>query len=130
MTSPMSMMSSGRYGWLWPPITGAYSMWAREGRNVIGLINAQLGTEINQKYIENPIKNYVRDTLADTSKCREALEFEARISLEEGNMLWESRALPPLLLASFKAERVSNQQHEKYRMRMSSAHDGGLLIAR
>jgi len=43
-----------------------------------------LGTDIKQNYIENPIKNYVRDTLADTSKCREALGFQARISLEEG----------------------------------------------
>ena len=51
---------------------------------VIGMINAQLGTDIKQNYIENPIKNYVRDTLADTSKCREALGFQARISLEEG----------------------------------------------
>jgi len=51
---------------------------------VIGMINAQLGTNIKQKYIENPIKNYVKDTLADTSKCREALGFLARISLEEG----------------------------------------------
>ena len=52
--------------------------------DVIGMINAQLGTDIKQKYIENPIKNYVRDTLADTGKCREVLGFEARISLEEG----------------------------------------------
>jgi len=51
---------------------------------VIGLINARLGTDIKQKYVENPIKNYVRDTLADTGKCREALGFQARISLEEG----------------------------------------------
>ena len=51
---------------------------------VIGMINAQLGKDIEQKYIENPIKNYVRDTLADTSNCREALGFQARISLEEG----------------------------------------------
>ena len=51
---------------------------------MIGMINAQLGTEIKQKYIDNPIKNYVRDTLADTSKCREVLRFQARISLEEG----------------------------------------------
>ena len=51
---------------------------------VIGMINAELGTDIKQKYIENPIKNYVQDTLADTGKCREVLGFEARVSLEEG----------------------------------------------
>ena len=48
------------------------------------MINAQLGTDIKHKYIENPIKNYVQDTLADTGKCQEALGFQARISLEEG----------------------------------------------
>lgn len=57
---------------------------AHSFNEVIGMINAQLGTDIKQKYIENPIKNYVRDTLADTSKCREVLGFQARISLEEG----------------------------------------------
>ena len=57
---------------------------AHSFNEVIGMINAQLGTDIKQKYIENPIKNYVRDTLADTSKCREVLRFEARISLQEG----------------------------------------------
>jgi len=51
---------------------------------VIGMINAQLGTDIKHKYIENPIKNYVQDTLADTGKCRKALGFQAQISLEEG----------------------------------------------
>ena len=51
---------------------------------VIGMINAELGTDIKQKYVENPIKNYVQDTLADTGKCQEALGFQARISLEEG----------------------------------------------
>ena len=57
---------------------------AHSFNEVIGMINAELGTDIKQKYIENPIKNYVRDTLADTGKCREVLGFEARISLEEG----------------------------------------------
>jgi len=52
--------------------------------DVIGMINAELVTDIKQKYIENPIKNYVRDTLADTGKCREALGFQALISLQEG----------------------------------------------
>ena len=51
---------------------------------VIGMINAKLGTDIKQKYVENPIKNYVRDTLADTGKCQKALGFQAQISLEEG----------------------------------------------
>ncbi|MGV8176163.1 MAG: NAD-dependent epimerase/dehydratase family protein, partial [Methanothrix sp.] len=42
---------------------------------VIRMINAQLGTDIKLKYIETPIKNYVRDTLADVNKSREILGF-------------------------------------------------------
>lgn len=52
--------------------------------DVIRLINGELKTDIKQKYTENPIKNYVRDTLADTSKCRQTLGFKAELSLEEG----------------------------------------------
>lgn len=51
---------------------------------VIEMINVQLMVNIKPKYIENPIKNYVRDTLAYTSKCKEMLGFKAKISLEEG----------------------------------------------
>jgi len=51
---------------------------------VIEMINVQLMVKIKPKYIENPIKNYVRDTLAYTSKCKEMLGFKAKISLEEG----------------------------------------------
>ncbi len=51
---------------------------------VIEMINSHLKSAIRPKYTENPIKNYVKDTLADTSKCKEILDFEARITLEEG----------------------------------------------
>jgi UDP-glucose 4-epimerase len=50
---------------------------------VIEMINSHLKSAIKSKYTENPIKNYVKDTLADTSKCKEILDFEARITLEE-----------------------------------------------
>lgn len=52
--------------------------------DVIEMINTQLKVNIKPKYIENPIKNYVRDTLAYTSKCKEILGFKANISLDEG----------------------------------------------
>lgn len=51
---------------------------------VIEMINSHLESAIRPKYTENPIKNYVKDTLADTSKCKEILDFEARITLDEG----------------------------------------------
>jgi UDP-glucose 4-epimerase len=62
--------------------------------DVIRLINGELKTDIKQRYTENPIKNYVRDTLADTSKCRQILGFQAEISLEEGISLLEASKNP------------------------------------
>lgn len=52
--------------------------------DVIEILNQQLGTRIKPKYTENPIKNYVKDTLSDTTKCREILGFSAKVSIEDG----------------------------------------------
>jgi UDP-glucose 4-epimerase len=52
--------------------------------DVIRMINLELKTDIKHTYTPNPIKNYVRDTLADTSKSQRILGFQARISLQEG----------------------------------------------
>ena len=52
--------------------------------DVIEILNQQLGIRIKPKYAENPIKNYVKDTLSDTTKCREILGFSAKVSLEDG----------------------------------------------
>ena len=51
---------------------------------VVDLLNKKLGTNLKPVFKENPIKNYVKDTLADTSKMKEHLGFEATWSLEEG----------------------------------------------
>lgn len=51
---------------------------------VVDLLNKKLGTSLKPVYRENPIKNYVKDTLADTSKMKEHLGFEAKWSLEAG----------------------------------------------
>ncbi|MFH1306948.1 MAG: NAD-dependent epimerase/dehydratase family protein [Candidatus Micrarchaeota archaeon] len=51
---------------------------------LIEILNRKLSTSIKPKYVENKIKNYVQDTLADTSKAKKELGFEAKISLEEG----------------------------------------------
>ena len=47
------------------------------------LINSRLGTDLNPVYRENPIKNYVMHTLADTAKIQR-LGFSHRYSLEDG----------------------------------------------
>ncbi|MDD1760764.1 MAG: GDP-mannose 4,6-dehydratase [Methanothrix sp.] len=52
--------------------------------DVIDILNQQLGTGIKPKYTENPIKNYVKDTLADTTKTENEIGFKAEVSLEAG----------------------------------------------
>lgn len=52
--------------------------------DVIDLINLGIGSEIKPKYIDNPIKNYVSHTLADTSKAKRILSFEAGCKLSKG----------------------------------------------
>ena len=51
---------------------------------VIELLNRELGKSIEPEYVENPIKNYVSETLADISKARKLLGYEPSVSLEEG----------------------------------------------
>lgn len=66
--------------------TGVYNLGTGKSYNfnyVVDLLNNKLGTSLNPTYRENPIKNYVRDTLADTERMK-ALGFVARWSLEEG----------------------------------------------
>jgi UDP-glucose 4-epimerase len=50
---------------------------------VVNLLNEKLGKDLKPVYRENPIKNYVMHTLADTTRMK-ALGFEAKYSLEEG----------------------------------------------
>jgi UDP-glucose 4-epimerase len=50
---------------------------------VVELLNKKLGKELVPEYRENPIKNYVMHTKADTTRMK-ALGFEAKYSLEEG----------------------------------------------
>jgi UDP-glucose 4-epimerase len=51
---------------------------------LVAMLNAQLGTSLAPAYIENKIKNYVQATLADTSKAKSELGFEAKTTLEQG----------------------------------------------
>jgi UDP-glucose 4-epimerase len=52
--------------------------------DVLMMLQDRLGLEAEPRYVENPIKNYVMHTLADTAKAEEALGFRARCSLKEG----------------------------------------------
>lgn len=52
---------------------------------VIGFINDALGTSIEPKLIENPVKEtYVRSQLADITKIRTMLGYEPSVSLKDG----------------------------------------------
>ncbi len=51
---------------------------------LVEMINSTLGTRVEPKFIEMPVKNYVMETLADTSKAEKALGFKAKIGLPEG----------------------------------------------
>ena len=51
---------------------------------VVEIINQILGKNVKPKYVENPIKNYVFHTLADTTKAENVLKFKAKVSLEDG----------------------------------------------
>lgn len=51
---------------------------------LVSILNEKLGTEIEPKYIPMPFKNYVHETLADTTKAKKILGFKAKVTLEEG----------------------------------------------
>jgi len=57
---------------------------AKSFNDVIDILNDLLGTKIKPKYVENPIKNYVPDTLANTKKAEDLLGFKAKLTLREG----------------------------------------------
>ena len=57
---------------------------AYDFNTVVEMINDELGTDIEPEYVENPMKNYVHDTMADPSKMKAATGWEPRISFEEG----------------------------------------------
>jgi UDP-glucose 4-epimerase len=51
---------------------------------IVGMLNKKLGKDIQPKYVPNPIKNYVANTLASTDKAEKTLKFKSQIGLEEG----------------------------------------------
>lgn len=51
---------------------------------LVAILNRVMNTNIKPVYQENPLKNYVYETQADTARAKNLLGFEAKISLEEG----------------------------------------------
>ncbi|MEM2907211.1 MAG: NAD-dependent epimerase/dehydratase family protein [Candidatus Odinarchaeota archaeon] len=53
-------------------------------KQIIELLNTHLKTNIQPRYVNNPITNYVQHTLADTRKSSMRLGFRARVNLTTG----------------------------------------------
>ena len=51
---------------------------------MIGMINDELGTDVDPEYVENPLEVYVHDTMADATKMREATGWEPEIGFRQG----------------------------------------------
>ncbi|MEM0050877.1 MAG: NAD-dependent epimerase/dehydratase family protein [Candidatus Bathyarchaeia archaeon] len=70
-------------------VSGFHAFNVGTGKNyslneMVGKLNAELGTDIKPKYVEMPMSNYVMETLAHTGKAKEMLGFEAKVSLDKG----------------------------------------------
>jgi UDP-glucose 4-epimerase len=70
-------------------LNGIYNLGTGESHDfnaVVEAINEELDTDVEPVYVENPIREdvYVHDTMADTTKIREATGWTPRIPFEEG----------------------------------------------
>lgn len=68
-------------------LDGVYNLGTGEAyslNELVAALNERLGTDIEPEYVENPMKNYVHDTMADPSKMRSATGWEPRIDFGEG----------------------------------------------
>ncbi|WP_436928837.1 NAD-dependent epimerase/dehydratase family protein [Halosimplex halobium] len=70
-------------------LSGVYNLGTGEQYSfdtLVDRINAELGTDVEPVYEDNPIPEdvYVHDTMADATKMREATGWEPEISFEEG----------------------------------------------
>jgi len=70
-------------------LDGIYNLGTGEAYSfieIVELLNAELGREIEPEFVENPIPEsvYVHDTCADISKIRRETGWEPQITLEEG----------------------------------------------
>jgi UDP-glucose 4-epimerase len=68
-------------------LQGVYNLGTGESYTfnaMIEMINDELGTDVDPEYVENPLDVYVHDTMADSTKMREATGWEPEISFEEG----------------------------------------------
>jgi UDP-glucose 4-epimerase len=70
-------------------LTGIYNLGTGDSytfNTVVDMLNAELGTDVDPEYVENPIPEdvYVHDTCADISKIHGATGWEPRVAFEDG----------------------------------------------
>ena len=70
-------------------LTGIYNVGTGQRydfNTVVSMINDELGTDVQSKYVDNPIPKdvYVHDTCADTKKLQKATGWEPTVDFEEG----------------------------------------------
>ena len=52
--------------------------------DVVNILNAELGMNIEPQHIKNPVQNYVPHTLADITKIKDVLGYHPKYSLKQG----------------------------------------------
>ena len=68
-------------------LTGVYNIGTEKAysfNEMVKMINDALGTNVDPTYIECPFDGYVHDTMADTSKFREATGWEPTVNFDDG----------------------------------------------
>ncbi|MDM7934358.1 MAG: NAD-dependent epimerase/dehydratase family protein [Methanothrix sp.] len=68
----------------WQGILNVGTGRAHSFNEAIEVLGSSLGVPVQPKYVDNPIRNYVSHTLADTSRAEEVLGFRAEYSLKDG----------------------------------------------
>ncbi len=53
-------------------------------KDIVSMVNKQLNTEIKVEFTPNPLKNYVDIVEADTTKMRNTLGFNPKVSIDDG----------------------------------------------
>ena len=68
-------------------LTGIYNVGTGESysfNRMIDMINAELGTDVQPDYVDNPLPVYVHDTKADPAKLHAATGWQPHIDFEDG----------------------------------------------
>jgi nucleoside-diphosphate-sugar epimerase/dTDP-glucose pyrophosphorylase len=86
-----------------------YNVGTSETHNLnelVKILEDETGKKANVKYIENPIKNYVKHTKASTGKIERDFGFKSKFSLREGIKNITKTKIKAVILAGGSAKRL------------------------